>query len=265
MVAIVGDPIGDKIRLHGRYDQINLQAIAALLLPHLDCGTRVCLDVGANIGNHAIFFSRFFERVIAFEPNPLALKLLDLNLWLNGADNVAVEPVGLSDGKGTERLSVCRHNLGASRLKHLVEAGSTFADSIVEDVEVDLVLGDAVVAPEAPVGLIKIDVEGLESQALCGLTQTIERHRPAIVIEQLAAAFDDTAHRSPAAAFLADLGYRPFELRRIHRSRFKVLDDLMTILAGNIRHVLVPVTRFERRDYPSLWFLTDDIVARLGG
>lgn len=265
MVAIVGDKIGDQIRLDGRYDQVNLQAIATLLLPHLDCGTQYCLDVGANIGNHAIFFSRFFERVIAFEPNPLAIKLLELNLWLNGASNVAVKPVGLSDTTGPARLAVCRDNLGASRLRQLVEAESTFAESIVEDVEIDLVSGDAVIDPEAPVGLIKIDVEGQESQALCGLTRTIERHRPAIVIEQLATAIESATHQSPAAAFLADLGYRPFELRRIHRSRFKVLDDLMTILAGNIRHVLVPITRFERRDYPALWFLTDDIVARLGG
>lgn len=265
MTAIVGDVISDQIRAQGRYDDVNLRAIAALLLPHIECGKQYCLDVGANIGNHALFFSPFFERVVAFEPNPLARSLLEINLQINGATNVDIKPVGLSDRMGSATLSVCQYNLGASRLRHLAEADSEFAESIVDEVQIDLVPGDSVVDPEASIGLIKIDVEGLERQVLLGLAQTIARHRPMIVMEELASAIGAKTGRSPATDFLIDLGYRTFEIKQIFRSRFNLVNGLMAYLAGNVRHVLVPVKQLENHNYAALLFLTDEIAARIGG
>lgn len=264
LAAIVGDEISDQIRVQGRYEDISLRAIETLLLPHLACDRQYCLDVGANIGNHSIFFSAFFARVVAFEPNPLARTLLELNLQVNGANNVDINSVGLSDSSGTARLSVCRDNLGASRLKHLAEADPAFAARIAEEVEIDVVPGDSTLAPEISVGFIKIDVEGLESQVLRGLARTIEQHRPVIMLEQLAPGVDVATGRTSVTDFLTDFGYRPFEIQRIRRSRFKLVNDLLTYLFGNVRHALTPITYFERRDYSALLYLTDEIVELVG-
>ena len=37
------------------------------------------IDIGANVGNHSVFFSKKFDKVLAFEPLPMALKLLKIN------------------------------------------------------------------------------------------------------------------------------------------------------------------------------------------
>lgn len=38
-----------------------------------------CLDVGANIGNHSVFFSKYFNKVISFEPQKEVFEVLKLN------------------------------------------------------------------------------------------------------------------------------------------------------------------------------------------
>src|SRR5690606_7289354 len=45
----------------------------------------LCLDIGANVGNHTIFFSRFcnFDEVWAYEPFPESFALLQENVENN--------------------------------------------------------------------------------------------------------------------------------------------------------------------------------------
>ena len=37
------------------------------------------LDIGANIGNHSLFFSNYFYKVLSFEPHPKIFKVLAIN------------------------------------------------------------------------------------------------------------------------------------------------------------------------------------------
>ena len=37
------------------------------------------LDIGANIGNHSVFLSKFFKKIHSFEPNPKTYDVLSLN------------------------------------------------------------------------------------------------------------------------------------------------------------------------------------------
>ena len=39
----------------------------------------ICLDVGANIGSHSIFFSNYFKKIISFEPVLRTFKILQIN------------------------------------------------------------------------------------------------------------------------------------------------------------------------------------------
>ena len=124
MAGVIGDHISDKIRVFGRYELDELDALDAFVLARLPGRTRCCVDVGANIGNHCLFFSQRFSRVLAFEPNPLAVDLLRWNLRANGIDNVTVHAVGLAEQPSTATLSIVDRNLGSSHLVRAVGRGS---------------------------------------------------------------------------------------------------------------------------------------------
>ena len=136
----------------------------------------VFCDIGANIGNHALFALKMLgvKQVIPFEPNPVAIAVLTSNLGLNGElarCDLSHLGLGLSD-KPQDGLAMevdkPNKNLGGGRL---VAGG-----------DLRVIAGDDALA-KAKVDFIKIDVEGMEMQVLGGLTQTLERCRPVIFIE----------------------------------------------------------------------------------
>lgn len=136
----------------------------------------VFVDIGANIGNHALFALKMLgvKQVIPFEPNPVAIAVLTSNLGLNGElarCDLSHLGLGLSD-KPQDGLAIevdkPNKNLGGGRL---VAGG-----------DLRVIAGDEALA-KAKVDFIKIDVEGMEMQVLGGLTQTLERCRPVIFVE----------------------------------------------------------------------------------
>lgn len=133
----------------------------------------VFLDVGSNVGNHAIYAKMFGEQkeVIAIEPNPEAIQLLRLNAILNRVDiNFDHLGVGLSDAAKAAIAIVPHNNLGGARMEAREDGG------------LRLVRGDDICAGRH-IDFIKIDVEGLEPAVLRGLSRTIGDCRPAIFLE----------------------------------------------------------------------------------
>lgn len=154
----------------------------------------VFVDIGANIGNHALFALKFLHvaRLIPFEPNPVAIEVLRSNLDLNGeADRCDLTHLGfgLSDqaqaGLQIE-LDQPETNLGGGRL---VEGG-----------DLTVIRGDDALAT-THVDFIKIDVEGMEIKALRGLSQTIANSRPVFFIEV------DEANRADFLAWVSEADY----------------------------------------------------------
>lgn len=146
----------------------------ALLRDHVKPGATF-VDIGANVGNHTLYAAMFLDaaRIIPVEPNPLALRLLLLNIMLNGVEDRVVKTglgYGLSDhaavGFGMEARN---KNLGAAKM-------------LAGEGDITVVTGDALLEGES-VDFIKLDVEGMEMQALGGLSQTIVRCRPRMLIE----------------------------------------------------------------------------------
>jgi len=259
MAGVIGDHISDKIRVFGRYELDELEALDAFVLSRLPGRTRCCVDVGANIGNHCLFFSRRFARVVAFEPNPLAVDLLRWNLRANGIANVTVHAAGLAEHAATAAMSIVDRNLGAS---HVV-AGPAGEAAGADRVQVDLLRGDDVLLDEEAVDLVKIDVEGFELGVLRGLERTLERHRPIVLAEALPERIDPATGTTEVAELLADLGYVPFEMVWRRRSRVKWLDALLTAVAGTRVRALRRIRRFEQRSYPMVVFLPGDDVPPL--
>lgn len=137
----------------------------------------VFADIGSNIGNHALFAAKFLlaSKVILFEPNPAAIRILLSNLALNGVldrCDTSHLGIGLSDGR-QEGLSIRAQpmNLGGGKLVKGDGAGT-----------LEVRPGDDMLLDDAPT-FLKIDVEGMETAVLAGLEQTIARHRPTMFIE----------------------------------------------------------------------------------
>lgn len=198
MAVIAHDEIGAYIVTDGRYEVDLLKGITEWLIPAWipDHGKKLALDIGANIGNHALAFSPLFARVLAFEPNPIALHLLRANIELNQRENIEVAPFGLGRADETHKFHTVYGNLGASRF---VPSGG---------VSLQIRQGDRFmleVSQQLPVGLIKIDVEGMEPQVLEGLTATIDAHKPVVLFEVMN---EDALKLSKE--LLARCGYRRF-------------------------------------------------------
>lgn len=90
------DSICKKIFTDGVYEKELLFGLSNLG----DFSKSIFLDIGANIGNHTLFFSNIFDQVISFEPSERNVWILKANLELNNIKNVIVVPKGLSDESG---------------------------------------------------------------------------------------------------------------------------------------------------------------------
>ena len=254
VASIIGDHISDRIRVEGIYERNILEILREQILDQEACGRMVAIDVGANIGNHTLFLSDLFAKVIAFEPNELARSLLRINLDMNGVTNVDLRPVGLSDRPGRLTLTFEKANLGAARLR------GVGANASSETVEVELTVGDDEIDPSESVGFIKIDVEGAEEAVLRGLEQTIRKHMPILMIEQLEDGIDPVTGASAPFVFLRNLGYSAYCLRT-GNSLSRKLSPLANFLLGRRISRLDLLARLEKRDYPALFFMPDGIFA----
>ncbi|MCY4541866.1 MAG: FkbM family methyltransferase, partial [Rhodobacteraceae bacterium] len=112
--VFVQDFVSTAALLDGSYEWRHLDALARDVFPQLPRDS-TALDVGANIGNHTVFFARHFHRVIAFEPNPAANALLKVNAAEYGPA-VEVKPFGLSDSPARLNFEIVERNVGGSRI-----------------------------------------------------------------------------------------------------------------------------------------------------
>lgn len=146
-----------------------------------DSKSTIFLDIGANIGQHSLFMSRFADQIHAFEPYPQVSDRLRTHIALNGIENLTVHEVGLSDDNGKlPFFAPIGSNKGVGSFdSDSQQRGNTPAG------ELAIVRGDDyfVSCGINDVDLIKIDVEGFERKALLGMQQTLQESRPVIVCE----------------------------------------------------------------------------------
>lgn len=146
---------------------------------------RDVLDIGANIGFHAVLFGRQMRRgrVLSVEPTPRALARLRRNLARNdvaGRVDVFEGVVSSSAGEVTIQTIAGREeysSLGA--MAHPSIAGVATESLTVAATTVDALVRDRGLNP----GFMKIDVEGVEHLVLAGSTEMLATHRPVILAE----------------------------------------------------------------------------------
>lgn len=190
--TLTGDDIGTRIERRGLpYEWEELAISNAIAMR-----SRLVVDIGANVGNHSLYWARHSGvNVVSFEPKGEALELLDLNIGRNHLfSRITMHPVALGAEAGRGRLHVTAGNLGASHVE--VAIGS--APSTEHDVEIKCL--DSFYLHG--IGLLKIDVEGMELEVLRGSKATLRREQPVVWVELLSIEADQLVRMT-----LAELGY----------------------------------------------------------
>ena len=160
----------------GRYYDLPTQLLIQSVLNKGD----TFVDIGANEGMISLLGSRLVGstgKVISFEPNPKPRTVFQAALDKNQITNVEIFPVGLGDRQDELTLTVPRMNSGEGSFGR-----PDFASDQVEVMKCTTAVGDEILANAMP-KLIKIDVEGFELIVLRGLSKTIERAKPLLIVE----------------------------------------------------------------------------------
>lgn len=222
------------------------------------------LDVGANVGAHAVFLSHLVGmrgRVLAFEPLPANIDALNQTIRRRGRfANVSIFPLAVGNPESANRtvtMKVPGEDLTQASLERQT-MGSWEGKADVREFSVPLASLDALKTVQSLQHLefVKIDVEGGELDVLRGASYTLSRHLPLIYCE----AYDKweaSFGYKPAdiLSFARSLGYsaaRIFSRGRVHPVRLDqaVPADLFTASADVLffakRH-RAAVERFDSR------------------
>jgi FkbM family methyltransferase len=172
--------VGSELMWRGEWQRgeivraVDVLAAAGRLPPNA-----VFVDAGANIGTHSVYAMKTgrFARAIAFEPEPRNAELLRMNIKANDlAERVTAVAQAVGERAGGAVLHLHPRNKG----HHTI--GTPPSVDGLDRIEVSMVRLDAALAAAGiladDIGLVWIDVEGYEPEAVAGLGALIERAVP---------------------------------------------------------------------------------------
>jgi FkbM family methyltransferase len=182
-ITIKNLPLGVRLRAYKRdavgrglyRRKVHEPNLTKLLLTRFaSSAQRNFIDVGANIGYFTCLMSKLAGptgRVLAIEPEPQNLKLLDQNLKINNLTNVVVHPCALGASEGAAMLGLYkssnrgRHSIVDADAMPRIKVPVKTLDHLAKDFGQNI----------NSWSLVKIDVEGYEGFVIEGATETLPR------------------------------------------------------------------------------------------
>ncbi len=183
----------------------------------------VVLDIGANIGHHSLFFSKFSKKVFSFEPYELVRKSIEQKIKTNKIENITIFPFGLSDKDETlNYYEPNSHNNGTGSFIN----NFTLVNNSKSSLKLQLYKGDTFIFNNkiTKVDFIKIDVEGFERNVLLGLKQTLERFRPIVVIEYSTGTHNSFLENNQTLMDVFPSNYSVKKIKEIGTSKYALVD-----------------------------------------
>lgn len=135
----------------------------------------IVLDIGANIGIHSIYLSRFAEAVYAFEPVPDTYERLKETIALNKASNI--EAIRSAVGEKNTTMSMQIFDRANSSWNSFAIPDSTIKPVSTQTVPVITLDTFAEQKKLGEIGFVKIDVEGFELSVLKGASRLLSQKR----------------------------------------------------------------------------------------
>jgi FkbM family methyltransferase len=165
------------------------------------------VDIGANVGSYTVLAASVVgASTISIEPVPSTYDILLTNIKLNNCEQIA-QPLNIALGSEKTALKFTR-SFGTENHVAL--------DNELDTVEVPVEKFDDLMADKMPV-LIKMDVEGFETEVLKGMEKSLENHQlKAIIIELNGSGkrygYDESKiHEKLLSHNFTPYQYRPFE------------------------------------------------------
>ncbi len=206
--------VGSQLFLRSVFDpdEITLTLhLLSLRREHFGPGV-IALDCGANIGVHTIEWARHMTgwgEVTAFEAQERIYYALCGNIAINNCFNASAMHAAIGGEVGEILVPSLDYSAPASfgslelRPSEQNEAiGQPVAYGSSASRRVLLLALDH--SPQARLDFIKMDIEGMELEALQGAEQTLRTHKPILSLEYI------KAKPGSLEAFLEPLGYRCF-------------------------------------------------------
>ena len=136
-------------------------------------------DIGANVGSYSMLASGCVgTRTVAFEPVPSTFSWLLKNIEINGLQK---KVNALNIGLGSEK-SILHFTSSYDTVNHVISKHEIQKEKNFIEVEVDTL--DAISSINGMPALIKIDVEGFETEVLRGMSESLKKEiLKAIIIE----------------------------------------------------------------------------------
>ncbi|MGH9771689.1 MAG: FkbM family methyltransferase [Candidatus Acidiferrales bacterium] len=188
-----------------------------VFLESLPLQGKTVYDIGAFEGLLTLFFARRADRVIAFEPNPANAVRCAANLKLNALANVRLVEEGVSDEPGEVVLNIDLAMPGGGSAHPLIGRQIQIQSRHTRSIPIRVLpLDEHFAHKRLPMpDLVKIDIEGLEYAALCGMRFILEQRHPDLYIELHGATLEEKiANYSLVFGFLDEYGYSIYDVER---------------------------------------------------
>ncbi len=174
------------------------------------------LDIGANIGLISIISRKIvgnMGQVHAFEPQPLLADIMRQSLEKNNYLDVKVHNIALGNKKEYKELFIPSKSFAEASLTRIHHPKGNNTSVLVENATEYLTHLEL-----PPIRLVKIDVEGYESEVIEGASNFFENHRPDSILFELND-YNIPFCKQPVVIKLSELGYQFFD---IPKSKFKM-------------------------------------------
>ncbi len=233
-MVIYNDWIGKNILIYGFYEKKLVQTIISSL--DFNTSKHICLDIGANIGNHALQFSKKFESVICFEPQKKTFKILELNTF--NIENIKIFNYGLSQKNQKVDFKIPLDNIGMASQYYY---GSNYYIENVELKNYDELF-------DKEISFIKIDVEGNEIDVLNSLKNNLLKYKPVIAFELN----PEIQKRKEIIKALTALNYKEFyieneyKIEKIIKSKnlfFKIIKSVIKLITPRPKEKLISISQ----------------------
>jgi FkbM family methyltransferase len=173
-----------------RYDPNHFEEEISYLMKHLVRREDIVLDIGANIGFHTVLMAKAASdgHVFAFEPIDEMAEQNSANCAINRLQNVTLVRCALGNENTELDMNVNVGGTGLQGTSSFIEHNSNvsahpdqYVQRPIKVRRLDDIVGK--LSLPGPISFIKIDTEGFDTQVLEGGIETINKHKPVMIVE----------------------------------------------------------------------------------